>query len=121
MSVLSCANINLICTHLFQMHNGAYLLKVYLIGRKCKNVWPPKSAYSVKKVKMSTKNDARKNDLELTAIFVKCPVALKQFVLKQQVLRRFAQDIQTCHFRRGKISVVLSKLPVIWYGPLLCL
>lgn len=69
------------------MHNGAYLLKVYLIDRKCKNVWPPKSAYSVKKVKMSTKNDARKNDLELTAIFVKCPVALKQFVLKATVFK----------------------------------
>lgn len=69
------------------MHNGAYLLKVYLIGRKCKNVWPPKSAYFVKKVKMSTKNDARKNDPELTAIFVKCPVALKQFVLNATVFK----------------------------------
>lgn len=69
------------------MHNGAYLLKVYLIGRKCKNVWPPKSAYTVKKVKMSTKNDARKNDLELTASFVKCPVALKQFVLNATVFK----------------------------------
>lgn len=69
------------------MHNGAYLLKVYLIGRKCKNVWPPKSAFSVKEAKKKTKNDARKNDLELTAIFVKCTVAFKQFVLKATIFK----------------------------------
>lgn len=59
------------------MYNGVYLLKVYLIGWKCKNVWFLKSVYFVKKVKMSMKNDVCKNDFELIVIFVKCLVVLK--------------------------------------------